>query len=516
VKRCVVSHQSAHVPCDATAESNDTQASVHMSSSLTGENGQPGLARAGMCFLALVLVCGASRSRATEFMAGADISALSELEDNGAVYKDNGQQGDAIDIFRDHGVNWFRLRLFVNPTGNGVVVNDLDYTIALAQRVKASGAKLLLDFHYSDTWADPGQQTKPSAWTSLNFSQLQTRVHDYTSDAISAMSDAGVLPDMVQVGNEIANGMLWDDGRLWRPGVPESTEFNNLAALVSAGINGVKDGAGAGNEPLIMLHHDQGANWGTTSYYLDRLLPRLQANGTDVDVIGYSYYPKFHYDPNTGNGDMNDVQTNLDNTVSTYGKPVAIVETAFPSSGAQYEPDYEFDVSEAGQEQFLQSLVNTVQNVPNGQGLGVFWWYPEAVPLNQPVNGEWVYEGGRYGLFDQNHNAVTALSVFDQFLPTGIPGDYNGDGVVNAADYTVWRDHFESDPNFDLPNEDATEGSVTEDDFYVWRSHFGEGAGGGDSSFATAAVPEPDAGLLFLMSLAGSMLLRIPTRSTPR
>lgn len=460
--------------------------------------------------LAITVAFTSSQAWAVEFMAGADISALSELEDFGAVYTDGGVSGDAIDIFRDNGVNWFRLRLFVNPTGDGVVVNDLDYTIALAQRAKASGGKVLLDFHCSDTWADPGRQTKPAAWSSLSFSELQTRVHDYTRDAIADMKDAGVLPDMVQIGNEIANGMLWEDGRLWRAGVSENTEFNNLASLISAGINGVKDGAGAGNEPLFMVHHDKGGDWGTTSYYLDQLLPKLQSNGTDVDVIGYSYYPKWHYDPNTGSGDMDDVQTNLNNTASTYGKPVAIVETGFPSWGAQWEPEYEFDVSEAGQGLFLQSLVETVQNVPNDQGLGVFWWYPEAVALNTQVNGEWVYEGGRYGLFDDTHDAVPALDVFEQFLTTGILGDYNGNNVVDAADYTTWRNALTAGTSTLL--NDPTPGSVTESDFAYWRAHFGETLGGGAgsaiASSSQAGVPEP--ATIYLLTVA--LCLSFPQR----
>lgn len=418
-----------------------------------------------------------------EFMAGADISALTVLEDHGAVYTDNGQPTDAVEIFRDHGVNWFRLRLFVNPNGQDIVVNDLDYTIALAQRAKASGAKLLLDFHCSDTWADPGHQTKPAAWASLSFSQLQTQVYNYTHDVIASMKTEGVLPDMVQIGNEIANGMLWEDGRLWRSGVSESTEFNNLAALVSAGINGTKAGAGPGDEPLIMIHHDKGADWGTSSYYFDRLLPRLVANGTDIDVIGYSYYPKWHYNPDTGAGGVADVEETLNNTALDYGKPVVLVETGFASRGAAWEPDYEFDVSPTGQQQFLQALVDVVQNVPNDLGRGVFWWYPEAVP----VSGLSVWQDGRYGLFDQNGEILPAVDVFAGLNPT-LPGDFNSDGLVDAADYTVWRDGLGT--------------TYTESDYDVWKANFGSSSGGsGASSIDSSPVPEPTAAGLWLASL---------------
>src|SRR5215813_569717 len=177
------------------------------------------------CFAACALVVAllvtfTQLVNAQEFMAGADISSLKVLEDHGATYTDNGVPGNAIDILRDHGVNWFRLRLFVNPNSasDPFVINDLNYTIALAQRAKSVGAKLLLDLHYSDTWADPGHQTKPAAWSSLSFTDLVQRVHDYTRDAISSMNQAGVLPDMVQVGNEISNGMLWNSGYVWTGG----------------------------------------------------------------------------------------------------------------------------------------------------------------------------------------------------------------------------------------------------------------------------------------------------------
>jgi arabinogalactan endo-1,4-beta-galactosidase len=456
-----------------------------------------------------------------EFMAGADISALTALEDNGAEYSVNGQPPtDAIEIFRDKGVNWFRLRLFVNPDCtpgcDGVVVNDLDYTIDLAQRAQASGAKVLLDFHYSDTWADPSQQAKPAAWSGLNFSSLVTRVHDYTRDSVQAFKDAGVLPEMVQFGNEIANGMLFNDGYVWTGG-SHSTGFNNLASLMSAGINGANEAAGPGNEPLVMIHHDQGGNWdgqNGSRWFLDRIIPRLQNNGTPVDMIGLSYYPKFHYS-GPGNGDLADVQTSLNNAASTYGKPVAIVETGFPFWGAQWEPDYDpldgnpnnnnFDVSEQGQQEFLQALVDVVQNVPNDMGQGVFWWYPEA--LNMEVNDDWVWEGGRYGLFDEDGEALPALDVFNQFIPV-LAGDYNGDGKVSAADYTVWRDTLGSTTDL-RANGDDSNSVIDQDDYLVWLDNYGFGNGSGSGAgFLSSSVPEPASIALLVGLMLGAILFR--------
>jgi arabinogalactan endo-1,4-beta-galactosidase len=447
----------------------------------------------------LANACGA------EFMAGADISALTVLEKRGAIYRDNAVPGDAIDILRDHGVNWVRLRLFVNPNPatDPFIANDLDYTIALAQRAKAAGAKVLLDFHYSDTWADPGKQFKPAAWASLPFkdplthNDLVTRVHDYTRDAVAAFHDAGAGPEMVQIGNEIANGFLWEDGRLWRAGVSEAQEFDNLAELLSAGINGAKAGAGAGQEPLIMIHHDKGAQWSTTSYYFNRLIAR----NVDFDVIGYSYYPKWHYNPSTGAGDIGDLQATLINTANTYDKPVVLVETGFASRGAQFEPDYEFDVSAAGQQQFLEAIVDAVQNVPNGLGQGVFWWYPEA----RPTSGLNVWEGGRYGLFDQNGNLLPAAAVFEQFIDSTIPGDYNNDGSVDPADYVVWRDTLgesgalSADGNGNL--------AIDAGDYDIWRANFS--ASTGISGSVAAAAPEPATATIILAGMLAAVRRRM-------
>jgi arabinogalactan endo-1,4-beta-galactosidase len=436
-------------------------------------------------------------------MAGADVSSLPVYEQASAVYRDAGVPGDVIGMFGDHGVNWFRLRLFVDPSASSddFVVNDLPYTIALAQRVKAAGGKVLLDFHYSDTWADPGKQFKPASWSGLTFANLATRVHDYTRDAVAAFKSAGALPEMVQIGNEISNGLIWEDGRLWRAGVSETTEFNNLAALVSAGIRGADDGAGAGSEPLIMVHHDKGADWATSSYYFDRLMPRLTANGTNVDVIGYSYYPKWHYNPGTGTGDVADLQTTLNNTADEYGKPVIVVETGFPSRGAQFEPNYEFPVSTAGQREFFDAVIAAVQDVPNEMGRGAFWWYPEA----RPASGLGVYEGGRYGWFDANGNLLPTIDALANVNPPLISGDFNGDGAVDGDDLALWHAQFGT-TGASLAADGDDDGDVDGADLLTWQREVDSA-----TAAATGGVPEPTA--LGLASLVGASLVGIARRS---
>lgn len=428
-------------------------------------------------------------------MAGVDISALPVLEDHGAVYRDGGVVGDPIDIFTDNGVNWARLRLFVDPRNDDddFVVNDIPYTISLAQRAKAAGAKLLLDFHYSDTWADPGKQYKPADWENLSFAQLEQQVYDYTRASIEAFDQAGVRPEMVQIGNEISNGMLWDDGYPWSGG-SHNDGFDRLANLLKAGIEGAKAGVSPGDEPLIMIHHDKGAEWGTTRYYFDKLRDR----DLEFDVIGYSYYPKFHYD--NGDGDMDAVAANLTNTANRYGKPVVVVETGFASRGAFFEPDYEFDVSPNGQREFLESLVEAVEDVPDELGWGVFWWYPEA----RPAQDVFVWEGGRYGLFDQNGNALPALDVFNNL---NLPGDYNGDGMVNAEDLETWSNTYGT-TGTPLPADGNQNGIVDGADFLVWQRSVG-------SLPPSLSIPEPAAFVLVWSCFAIGLQLRIRRNGEP-
>ena len=426
---------------------------------------------AGLCLEGVLVAQGAH----AQLLLGGDISALSVLENNGQTYSKAGVTGDAISIMKSHGANSFRLRLFVNPTdADPIAVQDLAYTIDLAQRVKASGASLLLDIHYSDTWADPAHQIKPAAWSALSFAQLEQQVYGYTKRVMEAFDNAGALPEIVQIGNEISSGMLWDDGKLWRPGVAENVEFDNLATLLAAGINGARDGAPAGSEPSIMIHHDQGSNWGNTSYYFDRLLPRLQANGTDVDLIGYSYYPLWH-NVELGVGGVAHLQHNLNSTVSTYNKPVVLVETGFAYTGAEWEPDYyEFDVSATGQHAFLQAMIDAVEAVPNEMGKGVYWWFPEAVPRSD-IN---IWQGGRYGLFDENGVALPALEVFQ----TSTQGDFDLDGDVDAIDFLEWQ---------------------RQDGSPLGLADWGANYGGSPLATATDPVPEPATFALLSFLLVG-------------
>jgi beta-galactosidase len=242
-------------------------------------------------------------------MLGADISFLPELESRGIHFSDNKGERDAIAILKDHGFNYIRLRVFNNPAQDsgyspGKGFCDLPHTLAMAKRVKAAGLKLLLDFHYSDYWADPGKQFKPAAWRDLDFTTLLDSVYDYSLRVIEALKYQGTTPDMVQVGNEINHGMIWPDGSIRHP--------DSLAALIYAGISGVK---AADPTCPIMLHIALGGQNDESHFFLDNMLERQ----LPFDAIGLSYYPRWH-------GSLSDLRYNVDDLARQYGKDVIVVE----------------------------------------------------------------------------------------------------------------------------------------------------------------------------------------------
>jgi beta-galactosidase len=243
-------------------------------------------------------------------MLGADISFLPELEDRGMKFYDlDGKQKDAIRILSDHGMNYVRLRIFNDPARDSGYSPkkgfcDLEHTLQMAKRVKAAGMKLLLDFHYSDYWADPQKQYMPLAWRGKSITELKQAVYDYTKMVIRALKDQGTAPDMVQVGNEINHGMIWPHGSIGN--------LDSLAQLIYAGIHGVK---AVSPSTTIMIHIALGGQNDECRFFLDNMIMR----GIRFDVIGLSYYPKWH---NT----LADLEYNLDDLSRRYNKDVIVVE----------------------------------------------------------------------------------------------------------------------------------------------------------------------------------------------
>lgn len=334
-------------------------------------------------------------------LAGADISALPLFERSGTVYRDaKGRDGNAVTILREAGMNAFRLRLFVNPDYDNVVVNDLEYTLALAKRVKASGAKFLLDIHYSDTWADPSKQFVPKAWEGLDFAALCDRVRSYTRETIAAFIRADAMPDMVQLGNEITNGMLWPEGRVEHGPAPDPAAWDRLAALQKAAHEGLADACAGKPLPAIVLHLESTGNLPRTAWYL----AEADRRGVAYDIVGLSYYPQWH-------GSIADLSQTLNLAAEKSGRPVMVVETAYPwkksadwSEGAE---NLAFPATAAGQNAFAMAVVKALREVPGGRGIGLFWWYPEAV-LNTKIN---VWLGGDCALFSTDGRLLPAARM---------------------------------------------------------------------------------------------------------
>ncbi len=338
-----------------------------------------------MCLLA-ALLCPppAARAQVQEYAVGADLSFLAQVEQSGVVLKDHGQPKPGLEIFKDHGYNWIRLRLFHSPTE---LPNDLDYTIALARQAKQLGFKFLLDYHYSDTWADPQKQFIPRDWEGMSHAELTDAVYGYTRDTITALREAGAMPDMVQIGNEVIGGMLWPDGRLPR-------NWQNFADLVNAGIRGVDAGRAGAPRPLIMIHIDRGGDIHATRSFLDN----CAKYGIEYDVIGQSYYPWWH-------GSLDDLRKNLAFMAENYDKDIMLVEVAYNWRLAEYrDHPGPFPETPAGQKEFLRQVDEIVRNTPHNRGKGIFWWEP--VVEEGPIASR--------GMFDSQGNALPVIDIFDR------------------------------------------------------------------------------------------------------
>lgn len=363
-----------------------------------------------------------------DFIKGADISTLAEVErQGGKFYNEQGVQQDAIAILKHNGVNYVRLRLWVDPKDThgasyGGGSNDLETTLALAKRVKAQGMKLLLDFHYSDFWTDPGKQFKPKAWQKMNYDQLKVAVHDYTRDTIATFKKEGVLPDMVQIGNEINGGMLWPEGKSWGQG---GGEFDRLAGLLNAAISGLRENLSSPSDVKIMLHLAEGTKNDTFHWWFDEITKR----NVPFDIIGLSMYTYW-------NGPISALKANMDDISKRYNKDVIVVEAAYGYSFENCDnAENSFNEKEAkdggypgtvqGQANFIRDLIQAVIDVPDGRGKGIFYWEPTWIiaPGNTwatPVGMEYIEDRWKTGnarenqaLFDCKGKVLPSIKVFN-------------------------------------------------------------------------------------------------------
>lgn len=377
---------------------------------------------------ALLAAATATAAPATQpFYLGADISTLTQVEQRGGIYLDDGKPSDAIALFMKHGWTCFRLRIWVDPRGGA---NGLDYTTKLAKRIKDAGGTFMLDFHYSDWWADPQKQNKPAAWAKLDFDGLEKQTETYTADVMKTLKAAGATPDFVQIGNEITGGLLWPDAQVQ---VPLSTvkvfsgdvqpikphepyddvkQWDHLNRILRAAVRGVRSSTKPADKVRIIVHIDCGGDWPVTKWYFDH----LQQGKVEYDVIGQSYYPTYH-------GTMENLRDTLRETIARFHKDVMVVETAYPTRGTPRADgsakNMIWPFTPEGQLQFLTELIKTVKDAPEHKGVGVNYWHPEATYVPPADTAGGAGRGGRGGpdpnsLFDAKGNPLPAMNVMDQ------------------------------------------------------------------------------------------------------
>lgn len=353
----------------------------------------------------------------TDFIKGADVSIMPELERNGTKFYDNGIEQDGLTILKNHGVNWIRVRIWnnpyvVGPEGVGGGNTDEAKAIEMAKRAKALGMKVLVDFHYSDFWVDPGQQKKPDAWKNDSGDKLVDDVYAYTAKVMQDFNAQGVTPDMVQVGNELNNGMLWPEAQLTGDN-PNGYKF--LAKLLNAGLQAVHDND-KDNKVKTMIHL-AGVDVNLYHTFFDNLIVKNKVN--DFDIIGMSFYPFWH-------GTMDDLKNTMNDVSAKYNKDVIAVETAFGYTledadfeknnfGTNEEKVSGYKATVQGQATGLRDVMATVASVNDNRGLGIFYWAPDWV-INEKVG--WKSNGGGNGwdnltLFDTKGNALESMDTFN-------------------------------------------------------------------------------------------------------
>lgn len=370
---------------------------------------------------------------------------LTKYEEKGAKYYDiNGKSIQPLPFFKQEGMNAMRVRLFVDPTSSANTdtkgaCQDLNYVIQLGKRIQDAGFKFVLDFHYSDTWADPGKQTLPKAWEGLSTSQLATKVYDYTTDCLKKMKEAGVVPAMIQTGNEITYGMLWPTGQVYPAGGNATGTMANFTSYLSNAIKACREQC---PNAKIILHTELGNSHNSTIVFFRK----MKEQNIDFDIIGLSYYPDYHGKM----ADFNSTLTTLESNNSN--KQIMIMETGY---GYEYalpgaNTDKEFALTQDGQAEFTRKLIETLTQHKNVTGL--FWWWPEA---------------NEYGINWQN--AVTSswwnASLFN-----------NKTGRANKALYELKTFRAEEIAGIETPKDNSQIASRTL--FKLNGTHAGKGAKG--------------------------------------
>lgn len=338
------------------------------------------------------------------FIQGMDVSFLDEIEAAGGAFYEDGAAADCLDILKANGVNSIRLRIWNEPPRTFC---NLERTIPIARRIKQKGFHFLLDFHYSDMWADPGKQFKPKAWESLDLEGLRQAVYDYTKQVMTALREANALPDMVQIGNEITPGMLWPAGKVDAE-FDTDVQWEAFASLVKAGIRAAKEVHPGVN---IMIHIDRGGDNASSVKFYDR----FAALGVEFDMIGLSYYPWWH-------GTLEDLRANLNDLATRYGKEIVVVETAYPwttepadglafivTADTPLQTPYPATVE--GQAAYLREFLEIIRDVPSGLGAGFHWWEPCWTPAKEDWSVGHSNNWSNLTLFDFKGNKLKSIEV---------------------------------------------------------------------------------------------------------
>ena len=365
-----------------------------------------------------------------EFIKGFDVSTLLEVENCGGRFYDHGVKKDALEILKSYHGNWIRIRVWNDPYSNygepyGAGNCDLENMVKLAKRVKKAGFEWLLCLHYSDFWADPGKQYLPKVWEGKSIEELEQAVYDYTKQVLAICKQEDIMPGMVQVGNELSNGLMWP--------VAKWPSFDNIARFVKAGVRAVRE---ASEEIKVMIHLDHGGKIELYEEWFDNFKER----DGDWDIIGLSYYPFWH-------GELADLKANLFNCAIRYEKDLVIAEVSMGytmESYGEYEqlPEGErkgaatklelaqkvsYPMTREGQADFILAVMNVLKEVPEDRGKGIFWWEPAWIPVPgvgwaNHAGWEYVKEKGPGGnewanqaLFDYEGNALPALQTIKEF-----------------------------------------------------------------------------------------------------
>ncbi|MEU0407258.1 glycosyl hydrolase 53 family protein [Streptomyces griseorubiginosus] len=341
---------------------------------------------------------GSSGARRLE-IRGVDISSLPKNEDHGAVYRTaDGRCEEPVRLIARAGVTHARLKVWVNPADG---YNTKAHILPLARRLKRADVGIWIDFHYSDSWADPAHQTKPAAWTGLDVAGLSRAVYDHTADVLGALRRQGTPAQLVQIGNELNGGLIWPEGN-WE-------HFGNMTAFLKAGLRAARD-----TTPRVrtILHLANGGDNGLYRWWFDNVV----SYGVDFDIIGLSYYPFWH-------GPIENAAANMADVTARYGKPCVIAETAYPftlesedavndimNDPSQLTQGY--PATPAGQAAWLRTVADLAAGVPGGQGLGYCYW-----------EGLWTYRAGSgWDPTDPSSgNAWENLALFD-FQDRELPG----------------------------------------------------------------------------------------------